>query len=64
MMPAMTSIQCAIIGCPEDTTPQLKAHMGGNQVMGCVTSNITLGDGKRGALARMTVSVMSWGLWI
>jgi hypothetical protein len=42
---------------PEDTTPQAKAHMGGNQVIGCSTSSTAEGAG-RVAAAVGTVSVV------
>ena len=37
--------QCPLKGTPEDTAPQAKAHMGGNQVMGFSSSSTTAGAG-------------------
>lgn len=38
-MPVRTRSHCSRRGCPEDTTPQEKAHMGGNQVIGLSNSS-------------------------
>jgi len=43
---------------PEDTTPQAKAHMGGNQVIGCSTSSIAEGAGRVGVVAVEAVCVI------
>jgi hypothetical protein len=58
MMPAINTTQFSAIEAPEDTTPHVNAHMGGNQVMGCKTSSIAEGTGRDGAESLETVSVM------
>ena len=47
--PAMSRSQCSAMLTPEDTTPHVKAHMGGNHVMGCSTSSIAFGCGRADA---------------
>jgi hypothetical protein len=42
----MISAQCPANGCPEATTPQANAHIGGNQVIGFSNSAIAEGAGK------------------
>ena len=40
-MPATRNSQFSLIDIPEDTTPHMKAHIGGNQVTGLVSSNMS-----------------------
>jgi hypothetical protein len=42
----MMSIQLALKDWPVDTTPQAKAHMGGNQVMGLRSSAMVARSGR------------------
>jgi hypothetical protein len=43
MMPKIISPKFVIISIPEDITPQAYAHIGGNQVMGLISSSTAKG---------------------
>ena len=45
--PNSTNTHCALRLSPEATTPQAKAHMGGNQVMGLSSSATVRSEGRR-----------------
>ena len=47
-MPTRTSIQRSENGMPEATTPQPKAHIGGNHVMGLSNSATVASEGREG----------------
>ena len=51
----LPSAMGAKIGCPDDTTPQVYAHIGANQVIGCSTSSATGMEDGFGAGADVTV---------
>ena len=44
-IPTKATSQCPASPTPEETTPQPKAHMGGNQVMGFSSSSTAAGAG-------------------
>ncbi len=45
--PITISGQCSPSDCPDETTPHMKAHIGGNQVMGFSSSSTVAGAGCR-----------------
>ena len=45
-MPATRKSQFSLIEMPDDTTPHMKAHIGGNQVTGLVSSTILVIRGR------------------
>ena len=55
----MTSGKSANIGWPEETTPQPKAHMGGNQVMGLSNSRMAAPFGDLSRIADRDDALMA-----
>ncbi len=48
-MPAMSSPQRSASGTPDETTPHMNAHIGGNQVTGFSSASTSRGAGTRRA---------------
>ena len=71
--PAMIAIQWPAAGWPEETTPHMKAQMGGNQVIGFSSSSTSRGAGRRMSLgeavgaiegAEVAGCVIPWRVWL